>query len=181
MLYYTDANKKRHPKVMGSFQSTLSFTRPSNTTAYSANDVIGVADSVTPANAGSAIHTMAGCGPASAVMTLRSAQLFHDVNAIPSGMTTVRLWLFNASPTAILDNAASTLVPAADKLKFCCYVDLTTAEDLGDVVMNPAYNVNKDLVLGTSGELYAIIQTVGGFTPASAGVFRLQLNLKPLE
>lgn len=181
MLYYTDANRKRFPKVMGSYRSTLTITRPANTTAYTANDVIGIADAGTPANAGSAIHIMTGCGPASTPMTLRSAQLFHDVNAIPATQTTMKLWIFNASPTAILDNAASTLVPAADKLKFQCYVDMTTVEDLGDVLLNPAYNINKEVLTGTSGELYVIIQTVGAFTPASGAVFRLELNLKPVE
>lgn len=181
MLYYTDANKKRHPKIMGSFQSTISFARPSNVTAYSANDVIGIADTVTPATAGSAIHHMVGCGPANAVMTLRSAQLFHDVTSIPATQTTVRLWLFKSSPTAILDNAATQLVPSADKLNFCCYADLTTAEDLGEVIMNPVYNVNKEVVLSTTGSLYVIIQTVGAFTPASGANFRLQLHLKPAE
>ena len=181
MLYYTDASERRHAKICGSFQSTISFARPANATAYVANDVIGVADAVTPANAGSAIHHMIGCGPSNAVMTLRSAQLFHDVTAIPATQTTVKLWLFNASPTAILDNAATQLIPVADKLKFCCYVDLTTVEDLGDVLMNPAYNINKDVKLSTTGSLYVIIQTVGAFTPASGAIFRLQLNLKPLE
>jgi len=181
MLYYTDANSKRFPKIMGSFQSTISFARPSNTTAYSANNVIGVADAVTPANAGSAIHHMLGCGPANAVMTLRSAQLFHDVTAIPATQTTVKLWIFNASPTAILDGAASTLVPAADKLAFCCYADLTTVEDVGGVLMNPGYNINKEVKLSSIGSLYVIIQNVGGFTPASGANFRLQLNLKPAE
>lgn len=181
MLYYTDANLKRHAKICGSFQSTITFARPSNTSAYIANDVIGIADTVTPANAGSAIHHMLGCGPANAVMTLRSAQLFHDVTAIPATQTTARLWMFSSSPTAILDNAPTQLVPAADKLKFCCYSDLTTAEDLGDVLMNPAYNINKDVKLSSTGSLYVIIQTVGAFTPASGAVFRLQLNLKPLE
>lgn len=181
MLYYTDSNLKRHPKVMGSFQSTISFARPANTTAYTANDVIGIADSVTPANAGSAIHTMIGCGPANAIMTLRSAQLFHDVNAIPATQTTMRLWLFNASPTAILDNAACNLVLAADKLNFCAYADLTTAEDLGDVILNPAYNINKEVKVSNLGYLYAVIQTIGAFTPASGANFRLELNLKPAE
>lgn len=153
----------------------VSQTRPSNTTAYTAGDVIGAADSGTPANAGSAIWTFPGC-PQQGV--IEGASLRIDVASIPSGMTTMRLHLYKASPTAILDNAAWDL-PSGDRSAYLGYIDLAPA-DMGSTLWAQSDSVNKRIRADTGGNLYGLLQTIGGFTPTSGAVKTITLRVVAL-
>jgi hypothetical protein len=52
------------------YTSAVTITRPSNATAYTAGDVIGVADVAVAANAGSAIHEFTSAGASGAAWDL---------------------------------------------------------------------------------------------------------------
>lgn len=159
-----------------SYHPTISLTRPSNTTAYAALDVIGVADAVTPANAGSAIHELALAGPAGGSVIIVGAELAIHLAAVIAGMTGFRIHLYDASPTAILDNAAFDLV-AGDRAKYLGYVDVGAVVDLGSTLYAAADGLNKLVKLAAAAtSLFAQIQTLGGYTPSSGDVAKLTLH-----
>ena len=158
------------PLTSKGYSASVSIGRPENTTAYTALDVIGVADSGTAANAGSAIIELANLGPAGGgEITLVDWSLTIGLAAVTSGMTSFRLHLFNASPTAILDNAAFDLA-SADRTKYLGYLDASTPVDLGSTIFTQGDQLNKRLTLASS-SLFAILQTIGGYTPASATTY----------
>ena len=158
------------------YTSTVTFTRPENTTAYTASDVIGIADSGTPANAGSAIHTLASAGPTAGHVMITDATLTINLTAIPSGMTTFRLHLYSASPTAILDNAAMS-VAAADRATYLGFVDIPTIKDCGAILHAQATGVNKVVKLAAaSTTLYGVLELIGAYTPASATEYAIVIR-----
>lgn len=159
----------------GGRTTSVAITRPSNTTGYGAGDVIGVADSGTPANAGSAIHTFALAGPTDGHILITDARLRIDLAAVPSGMTSFRLHLYNASPDAILDNAVWDLSSSGDRGKYLGYIDLGTPVDLGSTLFVQQTSLQKLVKLsGTS--LYGQLQTIGTYTPASGTVYTVALQ-----
>lgn len=158
------------------YKSTLEFTRPANTTAYTAGDVIGVADVSVAANAGSAIHEFASIGPSAGAIIITGADLRIDAAAVPPGMTSFRLHLYDAAPTAILDNAAWDL-PAGDRAAYLGYIDMGTAVDVGSTLYAQADQINKQFKLASGAtSLYGLLVTNGGFTPGSAAVKRIRLH-----
>jgi hypothetical protein len=155
--------------------ATQSFTRPDNTTAYDASDLIGAWDVAIIANAGDAIIELPNIGPAGGVILMRKMKLKIEELAVPSGMTSFKVHLFNASPTAILDNAAFVGVVLADKSKYLGYVTLGSATDMGAQLEAKATEINEEYRLADgSTSLFALIETVGGFTPAGLTVFTIE-------
>lgn len=160
------------------YLSSLTITRPSNTTGYTAGDVIGIADAGTPANAGSAIHTLADIGPAGGNIIITSVEFEIHVTSVPSGMTTFRLYLYDASPTAILDNAAWDF-PSGDRGKLLGYIDLGAPADLGSTLFvqtdKSGHQGQWKLASGST-SLYAELVTNGAYTPASGTVKVLRVR-----
>lgn len=160
------------------YTSTLSFARPANTTAYTSADVIGVADSVTPADAGSAIHTFVGASRAGGRIQITSASITISVTAIPSGMTTFKLHLYDVAPaSAILDNAAFS-TSTADRLNYRGSIDFTIGA-VGAGFLYASATVNQVLQT-TTANLFGVLQTGGGYTPTSGANFSVILNATEL-
>lgn len=158
------------------YRATVSITRPSNTTAYTAGDVIGIADAGTPANAGSAIHTLSSIGPSAGYVIVQSVELLIGSTSVPSGMGAFRLHLYTASPTAILDNAALDLV-SGEVANYVGYVDLPTPQDLGSTLYSQADYPGRLIKLASaSTTLYAELETRGAYTPASGTVYTLRVK-----
>lgn len=157
------------------YYPTVSITRPSNTTAYDAGDVIGIADAGTPANAGSAIHSLTAAGPSGGTVIIIASEFEIDVSAVPSGMNNFRLHLYNASPTAILDNAAWDHA-ANDRTKYLGFIDLGTPVDQGSTLFVQAEQYKPVKLATGSTTLYAELVTVGGYTPTSGAVKKITLH-----
>ena len=158
------------------YRSVVSFARPSNTTAYTAGDVIGVADTGTPANAGSAIHTLTSIGPAGGYVLIQSVELLIGNTSVPSGMGGFRLHLYTASPTAILDNAAFDLV-SGEVANYVGFVDLPTPADFGSTLYSQAdYSGRLIKLASASTSLFAELQTIGAYTPASGTIYTLRVK-----
>lgn len=138
-------------------------TRPNNITAYSANDVVGTDPATNMAFTNVASH------PAISVVVV-GARLRIDVAAIPSGMSSFRLHLYNAAPTAIADNAAFDL-PAVDRGKYLGYVTLAAPVDLGSTLWSQEDSgLARQVKLATGyTSFYSILETIGAYTP-TAGV-----------
>jgi hypothetical protein len=139
------------------YKSQPTITRPANTTAYSAGDVVGGAITFSDIGLQGGRHIL-----------LTSADLRIDVSAIPSGMTSFRLHLYRETPpSALADNAAWDL-PSGDRAAYRGYIDLGSPADVGSTLFCQVDQINKHVKLH-SGEtsLYGYLVTNGGFTPAA--------------
>lgn len=145
--------------------SSASFTRPNDTTAYAANDVVATA---------TANLTFASVLPiAGQQFIITGATLEIDAAAVPAGMSGFKLYLYNALPTVIADNTAYNL-PSADRAKYLGYIQISTPIDIGDTLWSQNDNINfNGKALTTS--LYAILVTDAAYTPTSACVKTITL------
>ena len=137
------------------YKSQPTVTRPANTTPYTAGDVVGGA------------IPLVGLPNSALVQDLyiTSADLRVDVSAVPSGMTSFRFHLYNATPpSAIADNAAWDL-PSGDRASYLGYVDVGSPADAGATLYSQVDQVNKHIRPGPAG-VWAYMVTNGGFTPA---------------
>jgi len=156
--------------------SQVSFTRPNNTTAYSGGDVVGVPDSGTPANAGSAVLTFSSDGAGDLLTNITSTELMIALGAVPGSMTSFLLHLYSASPpSALLDNAAWDL-PSGDRSVYLGSVTMGTPADIGSTLYIQTTGLSKRVKAGASGTLWGYLVTAGGYTPAAYEAFTLRLH-----
>ena len=146
------------------------FTRPNDTTAYAAGDVVG------PAVTGNLVFS--STDPTMKLgenVIFNRASLRADVAALPTGMGSLRLHLFDSAPTAIADNAAFNLIEA-DRDKYLGYIDFDTMQDLGDTLYITMPSLNFQAKIGiTSTTLYGVLQTLSGYTPTASAVKTITL------
>lgn len=157
------------PVTTGGDAVETTFTRPNNTTLYSANDVVGTDtatnmefENVVPINASTCI--------------IAGAYLRIKMASFPSGMTSFRLHLYNSTPTAITDNLAYNIIDA-DRSKYLGYITFPNPEDLGDnILWSQVENINMIRKLDASSKsIFAVLQTVGSWTPVAQTVFEIGL------
>lgn len=147
------------------YTSAQTVTRPSNTTAYSASDVLGGA------------ITFASIAPsAGGNIMITSVELEADITSLPSGMTNFNLYLYNVTPpSAIADNAAFD-IGSGDRASFIGKIALGILVDEGSTlyVRNDVVNAH---VLAASSSIFGYLVTVGAFTPASnSEVYKVTLH-----
>ena len=151
------------------YRSTATITRPANTTAYTAGDVVGD-------TGGSAIVTLASAGPSGGFVLLQSASLVFSDSTVPSGMGSFRIHLYSASPTAIADNAAFDLV-SGERDAYMGFIDLPTPQDFGSTVYTQTDYIGRLVKLAAaSSSVFAEIETRGAYTPVSASTVSLRIN-----
>ena len=151
------------------YVSRAAVTRPNDTTAYAALDVLGGTSAALSVIEFTNIAPVGG-GP----IILLYASLRMDVAALPSGFSQTRLHLYSSAPTAIADNAAYNL-PSADRSKYLGYITLGTPVDLGDTLFVEDDYLRK-AVVATSTSIFAIAQTIAGFTPSASTVKNWELR-----
>jgi hypothetical protein len=152
------------------YRSTATITRPSNTTAYTAGDVVGD-------TGGSAIISLTGAGPTAGFVIIQSISLVFSDSVVPSGMGAFRVHLYSASPTAIADNAAFDLV-SGERANYMGYVDLPTPQDLGSSLYTQTDYPGRLIKLAAaSTTLFVEIETRGAYTPVSASTVSIRVNL----
>lgn len=152
---------------------SASYTRPNDTTAYAANDIISDS-TATPTNLTIATGLTSG---SSAIITC--ARIRVDISAIPAGMGGFRVALFGSEPTAINDNAAFDLIDA-DKAKLLDIIDIDTPIDLGSRLYGTTKNINSHIQL-TDANLYAQLITKNAYTPSAQDVFTIYLGLMEMR
>lgn len=150
--------------------ASVDITRPANTTAYTANDVVG---------ATVAALTFGGLGsPDGSDVIITSASIRHDQSAIISGETSYRLHLYDVTPpSAPADNAAWNL-PSGDRASYLGYIDIGAITDLGSTLWAETSNIGKQVKLA-SGTLYGLLVTIGAYTPVSADTYTVKLSCIP--
>lgn len=133
-------------------KSSPTVTRDANTTAYTANDVVGGVISFPEFKPG-----------VSALLT--SADLLAQITAIPSGMTSFTLFMYDGSPpSAYADNAAHD-VPSGDRSYLIGSFSFGTMVDLGSTLQAQVDQINKHICPDRG--LYGYLVTAGAFTPAA--------------
>lgn len=157
------------------FVRTVAFTRPSDTTQYTAGDA--VSDDTTTATAATftltSMASVAGMGGVIHSVTL------HKTDQDLTGAD-FDIYFFTTQPggTTYEDNAAIAITDAV--LQTCVgFVSLTASADARSVVTGDLFcKTNLDLpyecVGGTS--LYYVVVARGTYTPASAEVFTLTVG-----
>ena len=151
------------------YEAAATITRPSDSTAYAAGDVVGDA-------AGSAIITLANIGPSNGFVLIHSVALLFSDSSVPANMAAFRVHFYTSSPTAIVDNAAFDLV-GSDRARYAGFVELSKPLALGSSLYQqndpPARMVR---LLPGSTSLFALIETRGGYQPVSGSTVRLSVS-----
>lgn len=136
------------------YNAATTITRPANTTPYTAGDVVGGA------------ITFTSMGPSAGRIMLTSTQLELDISAIPTGMTSFFLALYNVTPPSALADNAPWDIPSGDRASFLGIVQLGSPVDYGSTLYVEQNIINKQIKLaGTS--LFGYLVTATGYTPAS--------------
>lgn len=150
------------------YQAQTLVTRPADTTAYAALDVVG---------ATAAAIEFTNIGPANGHIIITDADLRIDVSAVPSGMAAFRLHLYSATPgSALADNAAFD-IPSGDRATYLGYIDMPVPVDMGATLFSqPAPQVPKKVKMGATTSLFGYLQTIAAYTPTSAAVKAIRLN-----
>jgi hypothetical protein len=148
-----------------------SVTRPANTDAYAAQDVVGTA--VT----GLLEFPNVGLGGVVVGATVTSS-------AYVATGPTLQLWLFSAAPPTIADNAAfaptdAQLLTVVAVLEFDGYPANLTAGADGNVFFQAALPVQGGLGYRGSGTLYGLLVVTNAYVPVSAEVFTVRLVVHP--
>jgi hypothetical protein len=151
------------------FASSVTLTRPSNATAYTAGAVVGD-------TGGSAILTLSNSGPSGGYVLVQSVSLVFSDSFVPSGMGAFRVHLYSSSPTAIADNAPFNLV-SGDRSKYLGYIDLPTPQDFGSSLFTQSDYAGREIKLAaSSSSIYAQVETRNAYTPVSASTVTLSIG-----
>jgi len=150
--------------------NTITITRPANTTAYTALDVVGD-------TTGSAILEFKNIkSPGGGEILITSVELEIDVASLPAGMTGFNVRLYNVSPTAIADNAA-WLYDSDDRGKYLGKIVLATPIDEGGTLFIDNDLTSPKQVSLLSSSLFVELQTITGYTPAgNSETYRLTIH-----
>jgi hypothetical protein len=149
--------------------SNVTITRPDNTTAYAAGDVVGTS----PATNIEFENILQTAGEH---YYITDAKIEVILSAVPANMSTFTLHLYSSAPTSITDNNAWTLL-AADGAKYLGSIVFTVPADLGTTLIRWETNINiKRKLASESTSIYGQLVTNGNYTPTSEQIIKLQLE-----
>lgn len=151
-----------------SFGAAVTLTRPNDTNAYAANDVIGAATGST-----AALTFALGAGAGEYMITSSSLEI--DATAVISGETSYILYLYNVTPPSALGDNVAWDLPSGDRASFLGSVNLGTPIDLGSTLYVEASGINKQITLA-SANVFGYVVTVGAYTPTASRVRVITLH-----
>lgn len=144
--------------------ASVTVTRPANTTAYGALDVVG------PASGTSAL-AFGNVGPADGGdVLIRGVSLRIDATALIASEAGYRLHFYNVTPPSALADNAPWDLPSGDRDAYLGFLDTGTIVDLGSTLWVESNGLAKPVKL-LSGTLYAYLATIAAHTPTSARVY----------
>ena len=147
----------------------VTVTRPNDTTAYAAGDVIGSATGSTAA------LTFAGVGTAGQLIRILSAKLRIDVSAIPSGMTNFTLHLYNVTPPSALGDNTAWDLPSGDRASYLGNIVFDYVQDKGSTLYAKVTDCDEDVLLSSS-SIFAYLVTNAAYTPTAQAVKSITIN-----
>lgn len=151
------------------YQSTVTLTRPANTTPYNAFDVVGGALAFT------------SMGAANGHIILDSIRITMNITAIPAGMGGFYMVLHNVTPpSALADNALYTGLPSGDRascIKHRVFLGTPVLLDGGGSVSLEVENLALRLRLAATPTIFPYLITQSGWTPAAnSEVYTIQMT-----
>lgn len=150
--------------------ASATVTRPNDTTAYGAYDVIG------PTGGGTAALSFAGVGPADGGdVLIRGVSLRIDATALIASEAGYRLHFYNVTPPSALADNTTWDMPSGDRSAYLGYLDTGTIVDLGSTLWVESNGLAKPVKL-LSGTLYAYLATVAGHTPTAQRVYTVNVH-----
>ncbi len=151
------------------FHAAVAKTRPNDTAAYAANDVIGTATGSTAA------WQFASMGPSGGLIRLTGATLRIDAAAIISGETSYLLHLYNVTPpSATGDNGAFNGLASGDRASYLGFINLGAPAALGSTLWIETGGILKPIQLAGT-DLFGYLVTVGAHTPTAQRVYNIEL------
>lgn len=142
------------------FESSVTITRPNDTTAYAANDVVG-----------GVIEFKYSTGR-TRPLYITGTRFMINASAVISGETSYTLQLYKVTPpSAYADNAAWDL-PAGDRAAYIGSISLGTPTDLGSTLYVETNLINKEVKgSGDTNSIFAYLITNGAYTPTAERVY----------
>lgn len=157
------------------YSPSQSKTRPNDTTAYAAGDVVNES-----ASAGTSWQ-FTSAGPSGGRILITAVWIEIDVSSAWSGLGTFRLHLYDSDPGAINDNAAFDLA-SGDRAKYLGFLDIPTPEDFGSTLWAQDDAVRKQAKLAAaSTTLYGMVETRGATTPTAQAVIKVGFRAVRME
>lgn len=150
--------------------SSATVTRPANTDAYTALDVVGPT---------AAAITFANVAPEGTTdIVIDSVELEYRAGSGVTGAFALALYTVTP-PSALADNAAYDLA-AGDRASFAGKKGIGTIADEGATGYARSDNLGWRVRLAST-SLYGYLQTVAGFTPAgNSEVVKITLHTRPV-
>jgi hypothetical protein len=156
----------------GGWKSAITVTRPANTTAYDAGDVVG---------ATAAAITFTTAGGSGLLGFLSGVSVLWESTALISGMANFRLHLYDVTPPSALADGAQWDLPSGDRTAYLGFVDLGTPVDVGSSLWQQVDKIEKLIKFAAaSTTLYGYLVTEAAWTPTSAQVFRITTSVAPV-
>jgi hypothetical protein len=140
------------------YKSKSTLTRPADTTAYAAGDVV----------AGGAFK-LKGMPVNKYDLMITSVALAIHVTSIPAGMASFTLHLYNADPPSALPDNAAWDLPAGDRDNYLGSISMGSPVDVGSTLYVGTDQVNKQIRAGDNG-VWGYLVTNAAYTPTSAAV-----------
>lgn len=155
--------------VAPGLSANVTVTRPSDTTAYTALDVLG------PTGGGTSGIDFNLAAVSGSNIMITGVALERDVAALISGEAAYSLYLYNVTPpSALADNSPFDL-SAGDRASFLGKINIPTPVDEVSTLYIEVNGINKQVKLSGT-HIFAYLVTVGAYTPASATVLKITLN-----
>lgn len=159
---------------MPSVTLSTSYTRPADTTAYTANDALADSTSA-PAYLTFGSNSLGSAGPKQGWLV--GARCVDGCNA--TTLPQLRLFLFSSAPTAVNDNAAFTLTDA--NLNACVAVltfnSFIAGDDTSGAGGNAIALATVSEQVSVSGPLFGLVKVLNAYTPVSGEIFTFYLDI----
>jgi hypothetical protein len=172
-------NEEPRPVVGNTIEIAATVTRPSNTTAYAAKDT--VADETSGATI---INFPNAAMEANRGGYITGATIMTDQVA---NTAQFKLHLFHTTPTVLSDNVAMTAPLFADRAKYIGSITFpaVASEDASagaafaqaTTTAEPQFPIPFVSATADS-DIYAMLETIDSFTPASAQIFYIVLRVE---
>jgi hypothetical protein len=153
---------------------TYSFTRPSDTSAYQAADL--VANSTTAA---SVVPMQWGTGPLGGMGIIRAAKIAKSTVTATAATFIVHVFLADPGTPTNGDNGALAVASAVNYLGEIA-VDMSTGGSPGTAYLfksSAAVAIHFN-TYNAGGQLYGLLEVTGAYAPGSAEVFRVTLDIE---
>lgn len=157
-------------QVSQSYTASVIFPRPADTTAYTANDIVGFNVST-----GGGVLCFPNVGPRGQRVFITQASLQIRDTGLISGETSYALYLYARSPgSALGDNVAFDLLSTFDRNAYLPPPITFNPVDLGST-LSDGFPLSQQVQL-VDGNLYGYLVTVGAYTPTSQRIFQISLG-----